>query len=480
MDFFINSVDPEYTPVYIEGDSLLLYNARYKDFDYEETTEDNKYYENIYYFDLEESVASSYNPGIEQDNHHAVVSKSKDNDSILVFYKNKIWVSSIEEDRLNKIEPLPEILSDYFFQPSGIFTNQGNTIIFSASIVPEEEGGDLNIYISNKKNGTWEEPALISPIINSEKDEDAPFLTKDGKTLYFSSKGHNSSGGYDFYKSELVDGKWGYPQNLGYPMNSAGDDIYISLIGNEKQGFFASNRNGGFGGMDIYTFFINEQQKTISGVISNQQGVPLNEAEIVLLNLTDNKKTSVITDSLGTYHFDVEWDKEYEIIGNKENYIENKDAINTALSEIDAIVNLRLEKVKIEDIKIDKEEIGEDLTEIIDIKPIYFDLAKSNIREDAAIELDKIVKVMNANPNMVIELRSHTDARGSDRANKNLSRKRAKSSASYIKERISNPDRVFGEGFGEARLVNECKDGVNCSEEEHQENRRTEFIIVRM
>jgi outer membrane protein OmpA-like peptidoglycan-associated protein len=132
------------------------------------------------------------------------------------------------------------------------------------------------------------------------------------------------------------------------------------------------------------------------------------------------------------------------------------------------------------DISLEKLEVGEDLSKIIDIKPIYFDVGKSNIRPDAAVELDKIVKVMNENPNMVIELGSHTDSRGSASSNLSLSEKRAQSSADYIKARITNPERIYGKGFGETRLVNECADGVRCSKEKHQENRRTEFIIVRL
>ncbi|WP_066758028.1 PD40 domain-containing protein [Crocinitomix algicola] len=259
MDFFINSVDSEYTPVYIEEEGLLLYNARYKDFESEEVTSDNKYYENIYYFDLEESVASSYNPGIKQDHHHAVVSRKNDDNSILVFFKNKIWLGSLSEERLNKVTALPAVFDKYYFQPHGIFSGDGKTFIFSAMTKPQIEGGDLDIYISHLSNdSTWSEPSKISPNINSSEDEDAPFLSNDGKTLYFSSKGHQSSGGYDFYKSELIDGNWSKPVNLGYPMNSAGDDIYFHLNENGTSGFFSSNRAGGFGGMDIYSFTVDE------------------------------------------------------------------------------------------------------------------------------------------------------------------------------------------------------------------------------
>ena len=125
-----------------------------------------------------------------------------------------------------------------------------------------------------------------------------------------------------------------------------------------------------------------------------------------------------------------------------------------------------------------------DLAKMLNIKPIYFDLNKFNIRKDAAIELDKIIKVMNENPNMIIELGSHTDCRGTFAANETLSQNRATSSANYIKQRISNPSRISGKGYGETKLINDCGcEGTKkstCSEKQHQVNRRTEFIIVKM
>lgn len=178
-----------------------------QNFETEEISDGNKYYENIYYFDLVESVSSSYNPEIEQENHHAVIGRREDNDDILIFYQNKIWISSIEKDRLNEIVPLPEELGKFYFQPHGVFAGSGKTIIFSAMSRPTELGGNLNIYISKFDGNKWSAPKPLSAFINKEKDEDSPYLSNDGKTLYFSSKGHNSSGGYDFYKSELVNGE---------------------------------------------------------------------------------------------------------------------------------------------------------------------------------------------------------------------------------------------------------------------------------
>ena len=127
-----------------------------------------------------------------------------------------------------------------------------------------------------------------------------------------------------------------------------------------------------------------------------------------------------------------------------------------------------------------KIDVGADLGKLINIKPIYFNVGKWNIRPDAAIELDKIVGVMIENPSMEIELGSHTDSRGSASSNMRLSDRRAKSSAKYIKDRIPKPERITGKGYGEEQLLNKCKDGVPCSKEEHQLNRRTEFKIIKM
>ena len=562
MGFFINSVDAEYTPVFIAEDSLLLYNARYKDYEAEHLSADNKYFENIYYFDLVESVASTYNEDIDQRTHQAVVSHAPGSDTIIIFFQNKVWLSSFGNDRLASLEELPPVFQSYYFQPHGCFANNNKTFVFSAKV----EYGNLDIYISHFENGTWTAPQPISLRINSGFDEDSPFLADDGKTLYFSSKGHNSSGGYDFFVSELVNGEWTAPMNLGYPMNSAGDDIYLSWNDDGRGGFFSSNRNGGFGNMDIYTFSM--VKKNVRGTVRDKQGNILAGATVQLTDINSGDALYATSDEMGRYDFLVDPEKDFKLLGTKEKYFDGKNFISTFGEQGIFEANLVLEKdpglslyllisdketkepidsVKVKvtdnmtgvtdsvytsltgdylrpllekklndrgsynfmiekqgylgktvtynvlfdregkfnvheflDIDLQKVELGEDLTKIIELNPIYFDLGKWAIRPDAALELDKIVKVMNDNPNMVLELGSHTDSRGSASSNLALASKRAKSSADYIKARITNPERISGVGFGETKLVNECKDGVSCPEEKHQENRRTEFIIISM
>jgi len=467
-----------------------------------------------------------------------------------------------DESRLNELEPLPTAFGGFYFQPHGVFSKDQKSFIFSA----RTEFGNLDIYQSVKTDTSWSKPKSISNRINSTKDEDSPYLSEDGKTLYFSSKGHHSSGGYDVFKSTLIDGEWSTPENLGYPINSAGDDIYLEWNNDERGGFFSSNRNGGFGGMDIYAFGLT--MKTIKGTVKDHDSTLLAGVEVILKDTEAGEIEKIITDENGNYSFVVDYDKNLELIGTKEGYFHDANILNSFGEDEVITSNLILEKdpglslyllavdreskapldsVKItftdnmtnikdslisssdggkfvplpnkklndrgsynftlmkegyltstvtynilfdregqynvfEDLnlKMEKIEVGLDLTKIIDINPIYFDYNKSIIRPDAAIELDKIVLVMNDNPEMRIELGSHTDARGSAKANQKLSERRAKASADYIRKKITNPERITGKGYGESKLVNDCGDGVKCTEVQHQENRRTEFIILEM
>jgi len=448
-----------------------------------------------------------------------------------------------------------------------IFITPDEQEIFIVSVGAEGGFGERDIYHARKnENGTWDKPTNLGPTINTQYKEDAPYLSKDGKTLYFSSRGHNSSGGYDFFVSNLVDGEWSTPVNMGYPMNSAGDDIYISWNSDNRGGFFSSNRAGGFGGMDIYSFGL--VRKTISGTTHDKEGNILAAVNVELKDLESGELVYATSDELGRFSFLVDPEKKFAFVGTKEKYFDGKNTVETFGKQGVFPVDLILEKdpglslyllikdkvsgepvdsVKVKlvdnmtgltdsvmtsltgdylrpltdkklndrgsynftiekkgylsktvtfnvlfdregkfnvheylDLSLDKVEVGQDLSKIVELKPIYFDVGKANIRPDAAIELDKIVKVMNDNPAMIVELGSHTDSRGSATSNQSLSDKRAKSSADYIKARITNPDRIKGIGYGESKLVNECKDGVTCPDTKHQENRRTEFIIISM
>jgi outer membrane protein OmpA-like peptidoglycan-associated protein len=206
----------------------------------------------------------------------------------------------------------------------------------------------------------------------------------------------------------------------------------------------------------------------------------LQDVKIKFTDKLTGKVDSVMSSVAGDYRMPLTGKKlgdqlTYTIAFEKPGYLSKSIVYDAAIFKEGEI---RIEET------LDKIDVGLDLAKIIDIKPIYFDLGKSIIRPDAAIELDKIVKVMNENPNMVVELGSHTDCRSSAQSNMSLSERRAKASADYIKKRITNPERIYGKGYGETQLTNgcECEGAVKstCPEDEHQKNRRTEFKIIKM
>ncbi len=215
-------------------------------------------------------------------------------------------------------------------------------------------------------------------------------------------------------------------------------------------------------------------------ITDKKMGEPLDSVKLEIIDNMTGDSLVIYTSVTGDYRR-VLVDKKlndrgsYNFVLEKNGYLSKTLTYNTAFDH-----EGQYDVHSVLDFTLDHIEVGEDLSSIIDIKPIYFDLGKSKIRKDAALELDKIVKVMNENPTMIIELGSHTDARGSAKSNESLSDRRAKSSASYVKSRINSPERIYGKGFGETMLLNECADGVKCSEDQHQENRRTEFKIIEL
>ncbi len=457
-------------------------------------------------------------------------------------------------------------------------SKDGKTIFFASDMPGGFGGADLYMADLNS-DGTIGKPFNLGKDVNTEGQEMFPWISSEG-LLFFSSNGHIGLGGLDvFVMSIEKDGKsFGNLTNVGKPVNSQNDDFALTFNKDGKSGYFSSNRSGGKGGDDIYSFQMTRPfvfKMKIIGTVLDQDSKQILAGSTVYLK--DNNGTviaSVVADETGNYSFDVEPNKEFVIVAQNKDYSENKTSIKTTpqvgntikadveLAKIPQIgligiikdnkngqlldgVTIKIKdkktgevifegtttqkgdfmkeltKNKVNDLlnyevtlsksgyltktvvfthKIDKPglinlnekldvslgkvEIGVDLSTLINIKPIYFDLGKYVIRKDAAVELDKIVKVMNEYPSMQIELGSHTDCRSSIASNLKLSDNRAKASAEYIKKRISNPERIYGKGYGESKLKVDCPcEGTvksNCSEEEHQKNRRTEFIIMKM
>ncbi len=331
--------------------------------------------------------------------------------------------------------------------------------------------GATDIYVVDIDGDSYSEPRNLGDKINTEGREMFPFVAQDS-TFYFSSDGHLNLGFLDIFKSNILKDENAEPENLGAPYNSGYDDFAFfkneSENENENTGYFSSNRPDGQGSDDIYSFDASICVQTIKGTTRN-----LNTNDIIpgstvkLVDEVGKIVAEVETGEDGYYEFEVDCDTKYTVIGTKEDFKEDQKEVETDdENEKEIEADLLLEPL----IKDNQ----------IVINPIFFDFDKWNIRTDAQYELENIVDVMRAHPTMVIKIESHTDSRGSDRYNMKLSDRRAKSTMNYLISRGIAPDRIESAiGYGETQLLNKCSNGVKCSKEEHQLNRRSYFYIVR-
>lgn len=586
----VNTSDPEYSPsISLDGKSLYFTSRRrwqdsstdiYKD------PKLNQYPEDIFvsYIDENRNFSEPEMLDFAQARiNEASVSISSDEKKIYVYKDQDGWGDLYYSDfKHQKFEELLHIknndINTKFWETHCTVTRDGLQMYF----VSERPGGfgGRDIYrIVKLPNGKWSEPINLGPGINTPYDEDSPFIAVDNKTLYFSSNGKTSMGGFDIFMTIRDENDvWSTPLNLGFPINSTGDDVFYTTTADGLRGYLSSYRKGGKGEKDIYEiendYLGIKSISLLRGEFRMTDGSPVGDDVIALLTcdncnnedavdvdlriksgsffsaldrckdytlklysdsgqrlLETHKFTTLCNDQnetiekivyipnytlAGTVADDktLEWIEGAHITMNEtgsdemiaefnsdslgafvSNYLENKKlgdeiSLEFHISKKDYLTQtFKFDTVlgKFGHIQLDylltKDEAGIDLAKVLHLNPIYFDLDKSNIRPDAAIELDKIVVIMNENPDMKIELGSHTDCRASFSYNMKLSDRRAKSSAKYIRARITNPERIYGKGYGESKLVNDCGcegDVVSdCSEEEHQLNRRTEFVIVK-
>jgi len=400
----------------------------------------------------------------------------------------EIYFRSYKEGKWSQPEAFALNNKDYSVgQPC--LTADGSTMYFTSNM-PGGYGGTDIYRIKKDEKGTWGAPENMGNNLNTEGDEMFPFFEENNGVLFFASNGRFGLGGLDIFICLVNDAKVGTVYNAGSPLNTQYDDF--ALITDDKliTGYFSSNRSGGSGDDDIYAVDILKGLnigKQIKGFAKDIEGNHLSSTFITLLNDAGSKIDTMTTKTNGAFAFFVDSDKKFKLSGTKDKYAEGDTIANTFGKEFivraDVILLTREEHIA------KKVEVGADLAKIVKLnqsvlnQPIYFNLDKYNLRPDAVAELNKIVLVMNEYPNMVVELKAYTDCRDTYEYNQILSDKRAKVSAWYIKARITKPERIYGKGYGETNLVNGCACEGNvvstCTEEEHQMNRRTEFIIVK-
>ncbi len=398
-------------------------------------------------------------------------------------------------------------------------SNDGKRLYF-ASDRPGSYGG-TDIYVVNVNNdGTYGEPTNVGDKINTRGNEVTPFITKDNM-LYFSSNGFaDSQGDLDIYSSTVSNNSVSEPIHLDAPINGINNDF--AFIKNNDTGYFSSNRLQGQDNDDIYSFILIEEkprkcEQEIAGVVKDQETLEvLNDAALTLFDEEGNQIKQVLTDSEGRYKFTLECNTTYVLIASSLRYVKEEHIVNTANyidapaleankllvkklegepEDVIAVTKLTegtdgaTEENKVAE-KTETELIDKTVTEtttektsgekVLDLRSIsvHYDFDSSEIRQDDTYELDKIVSMMKASTDVKVQVNAFTDARGRSEYNLALSRRRANAAIDYLVSQGISRSRLKAKGFGETQMVNQCVNGVECSEAAHQMNRRTEFVIL--
>ncbi len=393
----------------------------------------------------------------------------------------KMYRATLANGKWGDVQEVPFNSDEYSVAHPAL--SPDGTKLYFASDMPDSKGlSDLYVVDVNE-DGSFGEPTNLGDKINTEGRETFPYISTSGR-LYFASDGHVGLGGLDIFVAVPEEfGLFSIPYNVGKPVNSSEDDFTFVLNEDTKIGYFASNRVGGKGSDDIYSFkktgtLITSCNQYVSGVVTDANSKDiLPGAEVVLLDENNNELQKTKADAKGVYSFDLQCETPYIVRGSKTEYSPTEALLATNnVLEYKHQLPLQLGKGGLDEKQINP---GDDLAKLLDLEIIYFDLDKSFIRKDAEIELQKVIAALNQYPQLKIDVRSHTDSRADDNYNMYLSERRAKSTIKYIIEKGNvDPSRISGRGYGETSIINQCRNDVKCNEEQHQSNRRSEFIIL--
>ncbi len=505
----INSRFSDNSPVVSADESFMMFTSRRPSTIGGEKIdpENGEYFEDVYTSTkINGKWAPAVNIGkpINTESHDANAGISADGQKCLIYISSKndggdLYESELKGNAWSKPEHLNKNINTEYHESYGWYAPDGKSLYF----VSDKPGGygDRDIYVSRKdEKGKWGKSENLGPAINTEYGEEGVFMHPDGKTMYFSSQGHGSMGGYDIFKTvyDTENKRWSTPENIGYPVNTTDDDVFFVLSASGKHGYYSSFSASGFGEKDIFliTFLGPEKQMLLDNednLLANRaapvkenkiaSAVQIQEAQLTILkgvitdatthnpleatiDIIDNQKNVVVAtftsnSASGKYLVSLPAGKNYGISVKKDNYLfhsENFDIPSTsAYQEIS------------KDIALNSIAVG---SKII-LKNIFFDLGKATLRPESLNELERLTSLLNENPTLKIEISGHTDSRGSDAANQLLSENRAKAVVDYLLKAKIATDRLTYKGYGEVQPI-----APNDTPQNMQLNRRTEFKVI--
>lgn len=477
----LNTKYPDYCPLITADESMMIFTGRRPDSKGGHKTKDGKYFEDIYVSYNKNgkwSEAKNIGSPLNTDNHDATVCLSPDGQQLFLYYDRDIYASNLKGEKWSKPKRMPDVINSPDVEKSACISFDGKSLYFSRGKDVEIEKSNSDIYVSHYKNGKWTKAKKLPRIINSKYDEDGVFMHPDGKTLFFSSKGHNTMGGFDIFKSTLQsNGRWTKPENLGFPINTPEDDLYFVMSAKGENGYYSSIKDDGNGSMDIYKiqysdtliikkdtvkkqeFMLTIVKGTVTdGITGKKLG-----AKIEIYDAQKNKNVldAESNSSTGKYLISLPSGKNYGMQVRKEGYLFHSENFNIpkvkGYQEI--IKNIKLYPVK-KDVKIV-------------LNNIFFDTDKSILRPESFAELDRLKKLLKDNKNIKIEISGHTDNQGSYKHNVKLSAARASSVVNYLISKGIDKNRLKSRGasWDEPISTNKTKEG-------RQKNRRVEFKII--
>jgi outer membrane protein OmpA-like peptidoglycan-associated protein/tetratricopeptide (TPR) repeat protein len=502
----INSQYSDYGPVISADESTMLLTSRRPS-----TTggkidpEINEYFEDIYVSTRKNgkwTTAVNIGSPINTDNHDANSGLSADGQKFLIYIAGKkdqgdLYESELKGEFWTKPDHMNSNINTDYHESSACYSPDGNSVYF---VSDKPEGlGDRDIYVSVKdKKGRWGKAVNLGNMINTKYGEEGIFMHPDGKTIYFSSQGHKSMGGYDIFKSVYENGKWTEPENLGYPVNTPDDDVFFVISASGKHGYYASFNANGYGEKDIYMITFLGPEKEM--VLNNEDNLlasiasPIKETVIApvvevkaaaltilkgiitdalttkpleaTIEIIDNQKNELVASftsnsSSGKYLVSLPAGKNYGIAVKKDGYLFHSE--NFDIPAISAFQEVT------KDIALRNVAVG---TKII-LKNIFFDFDKATLRSESTNELERLTKLLNDVPTLKIEISGHTDAKGAADYNQKLSQSRAKAVVDYLVKAGIAADRLTFAGYGKEQPI-----ATNDTDEGRQLNRRTEFKII--
>ncbi|MEO5642229.1 MAG: OmpA family protein [Bacteroidia bacterium] len=496
----VNSAYPEYTPLITADESEMYFTSRRNLSTGGKLDQDNQYYEDIYrttYVDGKWTTPFNMGKPINSDDHDATAGLSPDGQKLYVYRKGDLYECELKGAVWTEPERMNKNINSDDHESSVSVSFDGKKLYY----ISDKNGGigNRDIWVSNMDaKGKWGASSNIGLPINTIYGEEGVFIHPDGKTMYFSSQGHNTMGGYDIFKSEFKDGKWGEPENLGWPINGPDDDVFFVISANGKHGYYASTKADGVGEKDIYkiTFLgpekplaLSSEDNLLAGLaqpvknVEALQPVAVKTANVTILKGTITDKLThaplgarieivdnTINQTIATFNANSSTGKYLVSLPSGKNYgiYVKMDAYLFHSENFDIPVIATYQEVT-KDIEMEKIAVGSTIV----LRNVFFDYAKSTLKPESSQELDLLVKILTDNPTIRIELSGHTDSRGAEDGNQRLSEARAKSCVDYLVAHGIKMDRLEFKGYGETQPID-----TNETEAGMANNRRTEFKIL--